>query len=126
MKKTDKNSMMKVLLLLLNDGADVTSRDDTHSTPLHLASLNGSPEIVRLLIDHGADVNAQDRNHNTPLFLALSSWQLKTMWLLIENGVDANMCDRSLPLAEIWSRHLTDINVPRWDRDSWLVSVKTG
>ena len=56
--------------VLLEHGADLTARDDTHSTPLHLASSKGSPEIVRLLIKRCADVNALDRNRKTPLHLA--------------------------------------------------------
>ncbi len=44
--------------VLLKHGADVTARDDTHSTPFHLALSKRTPEIAPLLIDHGADVNA--------------------------------------------------------------------
>ena len=59
--------------LLIKHGADVTARNKTHSTPLHLASFNGSSETVRLLIESGADVTAQNKNHSTPLHL-VSSW----------------------------------------------------
>jgi ankyrin repeat protein len=59
--------------LLIMHGADVTARNKTHSTPLHLASFNGSAETVRLLIKSGADVTAQNENHSTPLHL-VSSW----------------------------------------------------
>lgn len=61
-----------VRLLLAHD-ADVTARNKTHSTPLHLASSNGSAETVRLLIESDADVTAQDENHSTALHL-VSSW----------------------------------------------------
>jgi ankyrin repeat protein len=123
--------------VLLEHGADVTARDDTYSTPLHLASSSDSPETVELLIGHGASVNAQDGNHNTPLFLALSSWQLKTMWLLIENRVNDNMGDRSHPMSlhpesprrspniELLSRHLESVNSLHLNSPSG-VSVKFG
>ena len=62
----------QIAQVLLEHGADVTSRDDTHSTPLHLAASNPDLEIVRLLIKHGADVNARNRNNFTPLHLASS------------------------------------------------------
>ena len=58
--------------VLLEHGADVTLRDDTHSTPLHLAASNPDLEIARLLIKHGADVNARNRSNLTPLHLASS------------------------------------------------------
>ena len=48
-------------------------RDETHSTPLHLASPKGSGNTVKLLIRHGTDVNAQDGRHRTPLHLAAYS-----------------------------------------------------
>ena len=60
----------KSVLVLLEHGADVTARDNTHSTPLHRALSLGSPDIVRLLIEHGADVNAPNRDHKMPLHLA--------------------------------------------------------
>jgi ankyrin repeat protein len=59
--------------LLIEHGADVKAQDETHSTPLHMASSSGIPEIVQLLIEHGADVSGRDRRHRTPLHLA-SSW----------------------------------------------------
>jgi ankyrin repeat protein len=62
-----------VVRLLIQNGADVTARDETNSTPLHLASSKGSGETVDLLIRCGADVNAYDGRHLTPLHLAASS-----------------------------------------------------
>ncbi|KAH9014388.1 ankyrin repeat-containing domain protein [Lactarius pseudohatsudake] len=59
--------------LLIRHGADVMARDDTHSTPLHLASSKWSVETIEQLIEHGADVNAQNGNQSTPLHLAASS-----------------------------------------------------
>ena len=59
--------------LLIEHGVDVTARDESHSTALHLASSFGRLEIVRLLLEHGADVTAQDVSGRTPLHLA-SSW----------------------------------------------------
>ncbi|KAH9005380.1 ankyrin repeat-containing domain protein [Lactarius hatsudake] len=59
--------------LLIRHGADVMARDNTHSTPLHLASSMWSVETIELLIGHGADVNAQNGNQSTPLHLAASS-----------------------------------------------------
>src|ERR1700761_1690619 len=59
--------------LLIRNGADVTARDNTHLTPLHLASAKGCPETVDLLIQQGADVNARNVRQATPLHLAASS-----------------------------------------------------
>jgi hypothetical protein len=53
--------------LLIDRGADVTAKDKAYSTPLHLASSQGSAETVQLLIGCYADVAAQDTCH-TPSF----------------------------------------------------------
>ena len=59
--------------LLVKQGANVTAKDKSFSTPLHLASSFGTPEIVRLLIEHGADIAAEDESRRTPLHLASAS-----------------------------------------------------
>jgi ankyrin repeat protein len=64
---------VETVRLLIAHGVDVTAKDDHLSTPLHLASSSGIPEIVRLLIDSGADVTEKDGSSRTPLHLA-SSW----------------------------------------------------
>ena len=46
--------------LLLNNGADVNSRGDYNSTPLHEAAESGSLDIARLLLSRGADVDVLD------------------------------------------------------------------
>ena len=60
--------------LLIEHGADVKAQDETQSTPLHMASYSGIPDLVQLLIEHGAGANAQDRDRSqrTPLHLASS------------------------------------------------------
>ena len=67
-------AMANTVRLLIDHGADVTARDDSQSTPLHLASESslGSGEVVQLLIEHDADVTAIDANRRTPLHLAAS------------------------------------------------------
>ena len=76
--------------LLIDHGADVKARDDTGSTPLHMASASGIPELVQLLIEHGADVRGQDRSNRTPLHLASSRVSAKTPLLLILLKADIN------------------------------------
>lgn len=62
----------RTMRLLIEHGADVTAQDETLSTPLHMASSSGIPDLVQLLIEHGADANGQDQSHRTPLHLASS------------------------------------------------------
>ena len=63
------DTKLETVQVLLEHDADVTARDDTHSTPLHLASSEGSLEITQLLVKYGAAINARDGNGKTPLHL---------------------------------------------------------
>ena len=62
----------ETITVLIEHGADVNAKDESHSTALHLASFKRSYESVGLLIEHRADVTAKDRRHRTPLHQALS------------------------------------------------------
>lgn len=98
--------------LLIQHGADVTARDDTHSTPLHLAASKGCAETVDVLIQHGSDVNAKDVNLSTPLHLAASS-HLKLegtiVRLLLLRGANAVAKD---------SEGRTPLDIP--SREDWI------
>ena len=85
--------------LLIEHGADVHARDESQSTPLHMASSSPSWEgvqtTVRLLIEKGASVNVYDKTHETPLH-RLSSCQypnVDSLPLLLENGADVDVED---------------------------------
>ena len=78
----------RIVWQLIEQGVGVTAKDDEMgSTPLHLASSPGVPEIARLLIEHGADVTARDRRHRTPLHLASSWVSSETVLSLISSGM---------------------------------------
>jgi len=81
---------------LIRHGADVTARDETYSTPLHLASSKRSGDTVKLLIGHGADVNAQDARHSTPLHQAAYSYfdpQGNVVHMLLSHGANIGAKD---------------------------------
>ena len=62
-----------VARILIQHGADVTARDETHSTALHLAaSLAFTGNVVRLLLSLGANVGAKDDRGRTPYQIASS------------------------------------------------------
>ena len=79
--------------LLIRHGADVTARDESHSTPLHLASSKRCARSVDVLIQHGSDVNAKDANQSTPLHLAAASrlnLEGTIVRLLLKHGANAD------------------------------------
>jgi len=60
----------RVVLTLLEQGADTTAPVYEGRTPLHWASTKGDLEVIRVLLDRGADTTAQDNDGWSPLHLA--------------------------------------------------------
>lgn len=87
------NMIVETVQLLVDHGADVTALDITHSTPLHLASLQGVLEAMQILIEHGADVKAQNETNLTPLHRASLLGDPQIVQLLIDHGADVTAKD---------------------------------
>ena len=102
---------------LLRNGADVTARDDTYSTPLHLASAKSCAETVDLLILHGADINAQNVRQSTPLHLAASSRlspEGTVVRILLGHGANTDVED---------SEGRTPLEIASSEGNSWIAEL---
>ncbi|KAN0134148.1 Ankyrin repeat-containing domain protein [Lactarius tabidus] len=112
----------ETMQLLIQRGADVSARDNTHSTPLHLAACSGRAESIRLLIQHGADVNVQNKSKSIPLHLVFTSTAHETdrattaeaADVLLQNGADVNARD---------GRNSTPLHLALHDRDAYCVQL---
>ncbi|CAC5420393.1 unnamed protein product [Mytilus coruscus] len=82
---------LQVLKILIENEADVDSKNEEEQTPLHLAADSGRTNCVRELLnaDHSA-ANDEDENSNTPLHLAALSGHSKVANLLLNNGADVS------------------------------------
>ena len=58
-----KNNKLEIIKLLIENGADVNTRDEDGKTPLHYVN---NVEIAKLLIENGAEVNAMSNKGQTP------------------------------------------------------------
>ena len=104
---------------LIRYGADVTARDDTHSTPLHIASSKEKEcaFFVDLLIRHGADVNAPNQEGSTPLHVAASSHlalEGTIVRLLLLHGANVDAMD---------SKGRTPLDIASSVGNSWIAKV---
>ena len=72
----------------LDEGADITVRDGSGSTPMHLAARNGNAETVLALAEAGADPGARDEKGDTPMHLAAEQNAAETVKALAEAGSD--------------------------------------
>jgi hypothetical protein len=105
---------VKVVQLLLDQGADVNQRNAQHRTALDAASTEGNLEVAKLLIKYGADVNCRDKEGWTPLLDASLYGHRDIAELLLDNGADVNAKDQDLqtPLHHAsWSRHLEVVSL---------------
>ncbi|KAK9842223.1 hypothetical protein WJX81_001374 [Elliptochloris bilobata] len=81
--------------LLLEKGADPTSKDGDGLTALLLAAAVGNMELARLLLDAGADVNAKAHGLMTPLHTAAETGRTEIVNMLLEVGADPNAEDEA-------------------------------
>ena len=77
---------MKVVQLLLENGADVNARGGYFGNALQAAAHEHSKKVVQLLLENGADVNAQGGIHSTALEAASNRGRDDIVGLLLENG----------------------------------------
>ncbi|KAF4900638.1 Ankyrin-1 [Colletotrichum fructicola] len=77
---------IKIVDLLIANGADVNLKDPFDLTALHVAASGGYVEIVQLLLDANAEVNAMTAEYETSLGWACSNGHLKVVRLLLDWG----------------------------------------
>jgi len=81
-----KNGHKEIAELLVENGADVSAKDEDGWTPLFYAAGGGKKEVVEILISNGADVNATDDSGKTPLDVAIAREDPKIANLLRKHG----------------------------------------
>jgi len=111
-----------VVILLLERGADMETRNSDDQTALYMASTRECADIVRQLISHGADLNAKcedwrlwpDEVKLTPLHFASWNGITPILRILLEHGADPNASDNvgktALHLASP-GRRITDVEL---------------
>lgn len=91
----DKGKINAVKILLEN-GAEVNSRDDNGITPLIFSFIDDNRyDIIEELIDYGAEIEAEDDKERTALSYAASyDEEIEKFDLLFKNGADINKSDK--------------------------------
>lgn len=74
---------------LLEHNVDMTYRNTSNNTALHLAAYNDNVEMAELLLDAGADINIL-KGSFTPLGIAAYQNKQKILSFLIERGADVD------------------------------------
>ena len=91
----DPENRLKVVKLLVENGADVNYKDEMGETPLFNIVSNGIDNyiVVQFLLEHGAMVNVSNIYGVTPLMKAVSHNQPQSVELMIKAGADVNAKD---------------------------------
>jgi ankyrin repeat protein len=77
---------VKIVMLLLNNGADPNVREQGGYTPLHAAAQNGDAQMIRALLLKGAQINAKSNDGKLPIDLAIEAGH-KDAAALLKEGI---------------------------------------
>ena len=80
---------LDVVKFLINNGADVNTKNNQLMLPIHVACINGNAEMIDLLADLTRDLNTRDKHKHTPLHYAIEyDRDASQIIRLISNGAD--------------------------------------
>ena len=85
-----ENGHVDVVIVLLDNGADVNIVDAYNATALHYTAENGHVDVAKTLIQNGADVNAADFEKLTALHHTAEYAHIDVAKVLIQNGAELN------------------------------------
>ena len=85
--------LREIVELLLAKGTDLSAKDRSKRTPLHLAVSSGHEEVAALLLARGTDLNENYWAGRTLLHSAASSEHKGVVELVLAKGADANATD---------------------------------
>ena len=124
----ESNQPTMMIYLFLNEAREVTSVDESGSTPLHWACYYQAEECVNYLLNiPNVDINAQDKDRITPLNIAVSNNKINLVKLLLRKGADKNIKGRNnqLPIDIANKKNLYQIIDILKSENNHLCSIET-
>ncbi|XP_047126788.1 serine/threonine-protein phosphatase 6 regulatory ankyrin repeat subunit B isoform X1 [Hydra vulgaris] len=85
------NKQLKLVQLLIGQGANIDEQDKNGWTPLHYAADSGSTEIVMYLVQMGSDSTIEDVDGKAPLTFAAKNHHLEVMSFLLLNKFEVTV-----------------------------------
>jgi len=79
---------------LLEQGADVSVRNDYGATPLSQAAIIGNPDVLELLLEAGADANEKGADDQTPIMIIARTGNIAAAKVLLDAGADVNAVEK--------------------------------
>jgi ankyrin repeat protein len=88
-------SAPKLVVPLLNAGANVNAKNDDHCTSLLFAVSNGDAETTHILIRKGAKLDVGNKFDTTPLMVAAQGGHVDIVKMLLKAGANAKAQNHS-------------------------------
>ena len=76
--------------MLIQNGANVNSKDKKGFTPLHIAVRENQIDLAKICLDHGSEIEAKSNFVDTSLDLAVNANLIDMAVLLLQNGANVN------------------------------------
>lgn len=89
-----ENGNVEMVKLLLDNGANASTLDDTKRTVLMSMDSDATPQLVEILLRAGADMNGRDEDGATVLLHTIESINVEVLDALIKSGADINRSDQ--------------------------------
>ena len=90
-KAATRQGTLAQIRLLLDQDADINSKDEHGQTALMRASLSGQTAVVTFLAERGADLNVTAKYNLSALMLAVINRRTATVQTLLAAGADQNI-----------------------------------
>jgi len=82
-----RDDTFEAIRILVDNGADINSKDHSGETPLHIMAKKLDPNMIELLLEKGASINAKTKDKETPLLIAAQkNTNPAVIQLLIDRG----------------------------------------
>ena len=98
-----KNGRKDRVLIFLNRGGDVNTKNQFGQVVLVKAAQNNNSDMVRFLLDNGADADIRGIGAQSPLIVAVQGNNLEIVKMLIQKGADVNQTPITI-LFSLWGR----------------------
>ena len=108
----------KLLLALLDLGADPNAKDGQQEPALLNAIFVRQYDRMKLLLDHGADINATDTSGTTAAVLLARLNYFEMVYYLLERGADWRAVDGTIAF------HVQESEIGSAESIAWQIKVK--
>ncbi|XP_046581763.1 uncharacterized protein LOC124289201 [Haliotis rubra] len=86
-----RNGHVDMVHFLIAQGSDISVKDDSMVSSLHMAVQSGRWPLMKLCLDEGQDVNACSKSYQTPAMRACRLGDLNLLKRLVEKGANVNL-----------------------------------